>query len=69
MKLTSVRIALIAVVSLFTFQLQASTGLIVGVFQLGPSTNTPAGVAFDGANIWVGYGQGSSLPAAGVYKL
>jgi DNA-binding beta-propeller fold protein YncE len=50
-------------------KLQASTGAIVGVFQLGPSTNTPFGVAFDGANIWVGYGQGSHLPAAGVYKL
>jgi hypothetical protein len=30
---------------------------------------TPQGIAFDGANIWVGYGQGSHLPAAGVYKL
>jgi hypothetical protein len=46
-----------------------SSGVIVGVFQLGPATNTPFGVAFDGANIWVGYGQGSHLPAAGVYKL
>jgi hypothetical protein len=42
---------------------------LVGVFQLGPATNTPFGMAFDGANIWVGYGQGSHLPASGVYKL
>jgi hypothetical protein len=35
--------------------------------KLGPSTNAPFGVASDGANIWLGYDQGSHIYAAGVY--
>lgn len=83
MKQVLSRIVAIVVVSLFTLQpsaqnpnnpiqiallrwYQANTA---SALALENTCISPQGVAFDGANIWVGYGQGSHLPAAGVYKL
>jgi YVTN family beta-propeller protein len=64
MKLTSVRIALIAVVSLFTFQLlaqNASNPIQVALLRWYPANmaaqlstcSIPNGLAFDGSHIWV----------------
>jgi hypothetical protein len=80
MKLISPWGAVIAATLLSTLQLSAQNSAnpiqvallrwyqVNTAVQLDTCTG-PNGTAFDGANIWAGYGQGSHLLAAGVYKL